>query len=140
MYYFLPPLIAGVATQIIKLIIEAVKGRFSWNRLNDYGGMPSSHSAFVLGLLGQVGIIDGIRSTAFAITLIFSFLTIRDALGLRQHLSHQAKVINQLIKELPDKAEYNYDIMPETVGHTVPQIIIGGAIGLVIVILMNYYI
>lgn len=126
-------LVSGLLTQLIKFIIQASRGEFRWSSLQEYGGMPSAHTAFVVSLTTIIGIHDGIDSAAFAISFIFSLLIIRDAIGLRQFLSQHGKVLNMLIKDLPDDVEAKYpDRLVERVGHTPLQAFVGGCIGLVL--------
>lgn len=127
------PLVAGIGTQLIKFIIQIVRGEFAWSRLQEYGGMPSAHTAFVISLATVVGLHEGWNSAAFAIALIFALLIIRDAIGLRQFLSQHGKILNMLIKDLPDEVEHKYPHkLEERFGHTPLQAAIGGLIGLVI--------
>jgi acid phosphatase family membrane protein YuiD len=122
---FLIPIITLLLNQFVKLAIEAAKGNFTWFKLFDYGGMPSSHSALVTSLTIVMGYYYGLSHPAFAISLIFSLIIIKDASGIRLKLGEQGKIINQLIKELPDKKEYKYPVMPERLGHTNLQVIVG---------------
>lgn len=122
---FLIPIITLLINQFLKLAIEATKGNFTWFKLFDYGGMPSSHSAIVTSLTIVIAYYYGINDPAFAISLIFSLIIIKDASGIRLKLGEQGKIINQLIKELPDKKEYKYPIMPERLGHTNAQVVVG---------------
>jgi acid phosphatase family membrane protein YuiD len=127
------PLVAGIGTQLIKFIIQGVRGEFSWARLQEYGGMPSAHTAFVVSLTTVVGLEEGWHSASFAIAFIFALLIIRDAIGLRQFLSQHGKILNMLIKDLPDDVERKYPHkLEERFGHTPLQTIVGGLIGLAI--------
>lgn len=126
-------IISGLLTQLIKFIIQAMRGEFRWSSLQEYGGMPSAHTAFVASLSTVVGIHEGIESAAFAISVIFSLLIIRDAIGLRQFLGRHAMIINMLVKDLPDDIEAKYpSFLVERVGHTPLQAIVGGLIGLIL--------
>lgn len=130
-------LMAGILTQLIKFIIQALRGEFRWSRLSEYGGMPSAHTAFVVSLSTVVGIHEGIASATFAIALIFSLLIIRDAIGLRQFLSQHSRILNMLVKDLPDDIESKYPKgLVERVGHTPLQAFVGGTIGLTIAIVL----
>ena len=124
------PLIAGVTTQLIKFIIQILRGEFRWSRLSEYGGMPSAHTAFVVSLTTVVGLHETIYSATFAIAVIFSLLIIRDAIGLRQFLGQHSRIINMLVKDLPDDIEAKYPRhLVERLGHTPLQAIVGGLIG-----------
>lgn len=127
------PIVAVGATQVIKFIIEAVRHEIRWASLLEYGGMPSAHTAFVVSLTTVIGIHEGINSAIFAVAVVFSLLIIRDAIGLRQFLSLHGRVLNMLIKDLPDDMEPKYPPrLVERVGHTPLQATIGGLIGLAI--------
>lgn len=126
------PLIAGVGTQVIKFLLQAMRGELRWSTLQEYGGMPSAHTAFVVSLTTVVGLHDGWRSTSFAISTIFSLLIVRDAIGFRQFLGQHGKILNILIRELPRRDESRTPIqLVERLGHTPLQAIVGGVIGLV---------
>ena len=75
-YIFLP-LIAAIIAQIIKLIINGIKNKFSWAELNSYGGMPSSHAALVITLTTLVGYYEGWTSAVFAVAFVFAVIVIR---------------------------------------------------------------
>ncbi len=126
------PFIALLVAQVIKVIIDSIKGKFSWRNLNNYGGMPSSHAAIVSALATETGITFGFASVYFAITLVLAFLIIRDAVGLRQYLSRHGKVLNMLIKDLPDYQEDKYPYLEERLGHTYLQALVGILIGILI--------
>ncbi|MFA5358458.1 MAG: divergent PAP2 family protein [Patescibacteria group bacterium] len=131
------PIIAGLLTQAIKVIVEGFKNKFSWNLFSKYGGMPSSHSAFVFGLLAEIVSIDGIYSTTFATALILTILIVRDATGFRRLMDSQAKAINKLTEKLPADKQNDINHLPENIGHTPLQITIGALLGVAIVILGN---
>jgi hypothetical protein len=132
----LAPILALILAQLIKVIIDAIKGEFSWANFNSYGGMPSSHSAIVAALAAQVGLQVGWLSAAFAIALIFAFITIRDAVGLRRYLGNHGKILNMLIKDLPDYKEDKYPFLAERLGHTYLQALVGILIGIAIALII----
>ncbi|MBT4723004.1 divergent PAP2 family protein [Candidatus Falkowbacteria bacterium] len=128
------PIIAAVVTQVIKLIIDAAKGQFSWKDLNSYGGMPSSHSATVTALAAAVGYYEGWDSAAFAISLILALIVIRDAVGFRFVLGKHAKQLNQIIHTLEAGKSYQFPHLKERLGHTPLQSLVGIAIGVMVVV------
>ncbi|MBN1326166.1 divergent PAP2 family protein [Candidatus Falkowbacteria bacterium] len=132
----LVPILALVIAQLIKIIIDSVRGQFSWSSINKYGGMPSSHSAAVSALATEIGMLSGWFSPAFAIALLFAFITIRDAVGLRQYLGNHGKVLNMLIKDLPDYKEDKYPYLEERLGHTPLQALAGIVLGILIAIII----
>jgi acid phosphatase family membrane protein YuiD len=136
-WIFLLPIIAGILAQLTKIVIELYRGDFSWHVFKKYGGMPSSHSAFVFALLTEVTYIDGFRSTTFAIALILTVLIIRDATGYRRDMDRHAKIINELVKDLPGKEQIYLPHLDDHIGHTPLQATIGAIIGVLVVIIGN---
>ncbi len=126
------PIIAGILCQIIKLIVSAAKGKFSWGEINSYGGMPSSHTAFVTSLAIVAGYYEGWTSVAFSIALIFAILTIRDAIGFRRTLGKHAKVLNEMVHQMPDSKKAEFKSLSTRLGHTPLEAFIGALIGIVI--------
>jgi len=49
------------------------------------GGMPSSHTASVVGLTTALGLHEGTSSTIFALSLVLSLVVAYDATGIRLH-------------------------------------------------------
>jgi len=116
--------------QALKMLAEGLNGKFSWQHLNNYGGMPSAHAA-LLGSLATMMIYKfGWDSDSAAISLIFLFVVIRDALGFRWQLGIHAQIINRLIKDLPDRLEYKYPVLNERLGHTALEVTVGLLIGI----------
>src|SRR5690625_2792451 len=63
------------------------------------GGMPSSHSAAVAAVTTSVGIEYGVTSGIFAVSCVFSLITMFDATGIRRQAGEQAIVLNMLVKD-----------------------------------------
>lgn len=132
------PLIAGLVAQLAKVVVEAVRtGSIDLRILNTYGGMPSSHTALVTSLTTTVGIVEGIYSPAFAISAIFSFITIRDAIGIRMYLGEHARILNRLVGALPAKQRPKFPKhIIERIGHTAIEAVVGGLLGLVTTLIL----
>ncbi|MBT6691434.1 divergent PAP2 family protein [Candidatus Parcubacteria bacterium] len=129
---FIIPLAIMIINQGIKVIIEILKGNFSLPSILSYGGMPSSHAALVVSLATVMGYYQGMDSPEFAIAIIITLFTIRDASGIRWHLGTHGQILNKLIKELPDKQEYKFPVLNERFGHKNIEIIVGSLISLVL--------
>ncbi len=132
---FFYPLIIAVIVHLIKMFIDVIKKRFTWSHFWGYGGMPSSHAALVASLATSVYLYEGI-SVGFGISVVFAVVVIRDALGLRSYLSEHSRVINKLIKDLPDEEEYKYPYLEERIAHTSLQLIVGALLGIIITFLL----
>ena len=111
---------------ILTLIIEK---RFDATRIVGTGGMPSSHSALVMALTFSVGKYNGFGTSLFAMSLIFSFVVMYDAAGIRRAAGKQAEIINMLLikHEVPDMEK-----LKELLGHTPLEVFVGGLLGIAV--------
>jgi len=132
--YLIAPITSAFLAQIIKMIINAVNGKFSWNDLNSYGGMPSSHAALVISLAATAGYYEGFDSFPFAIAIILALIVIRDAGGFRRVLGFHAEEINDIIHTLKPTEAYKHEHLNEIIGHTPMQLFVGSVLGLVVAI------
>ncbi len=122
--------------QFIKLIPEAIKGKFNLQDLLAYGGMPSGHAAFVASLTTMVALKEGVNSTFFAISLVFSILIIRDSIGFRRILGSQSKEINIISKEVFN-GDKKTPLLLERVSHSLLEIAVGAILGWLLTLFLN---
>ena len=122
-----------VATQIIKCIVHLIfKRKLDLRLFTTTGGMPSSHSAGVMGLSTAVGLIRGFSSVEFAIALGYAFIVMYDAAGVRRAAGKQAACLNKIIMDI-----YKQDLqeaggkLKELLGHTPMQVLVGGIFGVI---------
>lgn len=136
---FLIPILAAVIAQALKLAFDGIKGNFdARNFLSEYGGMPSSHTAFVVSLATIVALKDGLTSAAFAISLVLALIIIRDAIGFRRTLGKQSKMLNFILHEITDeKKRKTLPRLHEEIGHNPLEVLVGGLVGLSIALLAN---
>ena len=133
MRYLLPALLAWAIAQAVKLLLTSVRQRRLYLRtLADTGGMPSSHSAIVMGLTTAVGRYDGLSSATFAIALIFSVVVMYDAQGVRRAAGRQAEVLNRLIEDVFAQRGLREERLRELIGHTPFQVLVGAALGVAV--------
>jgi acid phosphatase family membrane protein YuiD len=92
--------------------------------------MPSSHTATVTAVTVGIAFEHGVTSSIFAFACIFTFVTIRDATGVRLSAGHQAHCINQIISSIPECDKIKK--VKEVRGHTVIQCFVGMLIGLLV--------
>ncbi len=130
------PLAVGILTQCIKILVDICKGHFSFSSLHGYGGIPSGHAAFITSAVTTIYLLEGMHSSVFLLSLIVAIIVFRDAVTLRKNMGEHGKVINQLIKELPDSKEYAYPVFPERLGHTVFQVLVGIVTGFILTIVI----
>lgn len=137
--YVIIPIIVICISQVIKFAIESIKSRRPrFSRLfNASGGMPSTHSAFVSSLATIVGMTKGFDSIYFAICLVFSFVVIYDAAGVRRETGKQAEAINDIIDEMiENKWELELKELKEQVGHNPIEVIFGITLGIILGIIL----
>jgi uncharacterized protein len=137
MRYLLPPIVAWAIAQAAKVTLSSVRHRrLNLRVLAETGGMPSSHSAIVMGLTAAVGKYSGLASAPFAIALIFTFVVMYDAAGLRRAAGRQAEVLNRLVEDLVHMRGVQEARLRELLGHTPLEVLVGAVIGLAVGILL----
>ena len=128
-------LAANLSAQLIKLVVYyMLERRWSWDRLLESGGMPSSHSAMVTGLATAVGLVEGVGSSAFAISLVFALIVMYDATGIRRAAGQQAQLLNDLVEELRTVLHEGFKPSPlkELLGHTYLEVAAGAILGFLV--------
>lgn len=98
--------------------------------------MPSSHSAVVTSLATMVGKAYGIDSAIFAICLIFAFIVMYDAAGIRRAAGKQAKILNKIVETPGLTGVEVSERLVEVLGHTPIQVLVGAMIGIVVGIII----
>lgn len=79
------PVLTWLAIQTFKVLVELVKTKkLNFKRIMGAGGMPSSHSAVVMAESVLIGRATGFDSPLFALSIIFSFIVMYDAAGVRR--------------------------------------------------------
>lgn len=102
--------------------------KLDWGRFFGSGGMPSSHTAFVVSLALAVGAAEGFGSTTFALSFTLAAIVMYDATGVRRETGIQAQVINEILRRVFVNGEpIADDDLKELVGHK-PLEVLGGAV------------
>jgi acid phosphatase family membrane protein YuiD len=131
--FLLAPLVAWAIAQAAKVIYTSMRQRrLNLRVLAETGGMPSSHAAIVMGLTAAVGKYAGVSSAAFAIALIFSFVVMYDAAGLRRAAGRQAVILNRLVEDLVHMRGMQEQRLRELLGHTPFEVVVGAVLGVVV--------
>ena len=126
-------LLAMLLAQVFKvLLILLFTRRWVPARMLETGGMPSSHSAFVVALTSGVGLTQGLGSPLFAVCAVFSMIVMYDATGVRRSSGLQARLINELVDELRAVVRENFAPKPLRVllGHTYLEVAAGFMVGI----------
>ena len=123
------PILIWFLVQTFKVVYEIIRyKKINIRRLWGSGGMPSSHSALVCSLTTVVGLIEGLDSTNFAISVVLAAVVMYDAAGVRRAAGKQAKVLNQIIENGKDINVQEKLI--ELLGHTPKEVIVGAIVGI----------
>ena len=125
-------IMAGFFAQVLKFIIFTLKSkRINFKIFTTTGGMPSSHSAGVMGLATSVGLIAGFDSLVFAVSFGFALITMYDAAGVRRAAGKTAACLNKMMDDF-----YKHDVqaiggkLKELLGHTPLEVIMGAIFGI----------
>lgn len=131
--YLYIPCVLWFSVQLFKVIYDlATTKKFNFKRIMGAGGMPSSHSAVVTSLATLVGKYEGVDTAIFAISVVFSFIVMYDAAGVRRAAGKQAKLLNKIV-ETPGLSSLEVQgKLVEVLGHTPVQVIVGAAIGVLV--------
>ena len=130
------PLSVGLIVQLYKFLFEWIQHRdFDLRVLARAGGMPSSHAAMVCSLVSAIGYRSGPRSDIFAMAAIFALVVMYDATGVRQAAGNQAKVLNQILRELFTGQPVSEEELKELIGHTPTEVYIGALVGVLYTVL-----
>ena len=136
--YIIIPILVLISSQVLKLLTDGIKGNFDIkNIFISYGGMPSSHTAFSVSITTLVGLRQGYTTALFAAALVFTLLIIRDAVGFRNILGNQAKVLNRLINKMPASEKKDIPLFRERMGHSILEVTGGIIWGIGLTYLLN---
>ena len=127
------PFILWFIIQTYKVIVDLVKNRrLNVKRIMGAGGMPSSHSAIVTSLATIIGKEQGIDSPIFALAVIFAFVVMYDAAGVRRAAGKQASLLNKIIDTPGLTGLQVSGRLVEVLGHTPFQVFVGALIGIIV--------
>ena len=131
--YLIVPFATWFFIQLFKLIYDLVTTKqFNFKRILGAGGMPSSHSAVVVSLCTMIGKNYGIQSAIFGLSVIFAFVVMYDAAGVRRAAGKQAKLLNKIV-QTPGLTNVEVtEKLQEVLGHTPTQVFVGALIGFVV--------
>lgn len=137
-HYFLVGFIAWLIAQVGKVVLTLIRDHeLNLYRLVGSGGMPSSHSSFVMGLTTSLGLDLGWDSPIFAVSLVFSLVVMYDASGVRQAVGKQAIILNTIIEDIYKHRHIGQEKLKELIGHTSYEVLAGALLGIVVANLMQ---
>lgn len=128
--YIITIIASWVAAQGAKYaIIVAQSGDVrNFRHLYLSGNMPSAHSATVVSMATIIGLIDGVDSAVFGLSLLFAAVVMYDAMMVRRSVGEQGETIQKLIKQTKSDAK-----LPRSAkGHTPVEVAVGALLGVLI--------
>ena len=131
-------LVAWFLAQVIKVILDLILTRkFDWHRFVSSGGMPSSHSAFVMACTTAVPRPEGLGSPLSGVCVVMPAVVMYDACNVRRSAGDTAKLVNQLLRHVEKlTAEDFADDLKIIMGHTPLQVLIGALLGVAVGMLL----
>lgn len=116
--------------QLIKIMIDFRKTKkINLSLITSTGGMPSSHSAFVVSMSCAVGMIEGFGTSIFALSAVLSLIVMSDAAGVRRAAGKQAKVINTIVASFENSGVVFDKKLKELLGHSPVEVAAGAVLG-----------
>ncbi len=130
-------IVSWFIAQALKVIITLLTDK----KLNLYrfvgsGGMPSSHSAMVMGLSTAVGLKTGWDSNLYAISLVYALIVMYDASGVRRAVGKQAIILNKILEDKQNHKPIAEGRLKELVGHTPIEVFAGALLGILMANIM----
>ncbi|NMB34179.1 MAG: divergent PAP2 family protein [Clostridium sp.] len=123
------PVIAWFVAQTLKVInVILFEKKLDFTRFIGSGGMPSSHSSYIVSLATAVGKIQGVGSVEFGISLAVAFIVMYDAAGIRRAAGKQAKVLNKLVFSQEGRENFDENLK-ELLGHSPFEVFMGAILG-----------
>lgn len=127
--------VAGWFTaQALKIpIYRLLEKKWDLGRFFGSGGMPSSHTAFVVALTIMTGHVAGFDKPEFAVAVVLTCIVMYDASGVRRETGLQAEVINDIIEKVFVNGEPITDVeLKELIGHTKVEVAGGFIVGVLV--------
>lgn len=124
---------AWFIAQALKMILSFIENkRIDWSLATASGGMPSSHTAFVIAATTMIGKIEGMESSMFALAVVLSIVVMYDAMNVRRAVGHMGQTLNQIINNINKSGKVNVENVKEILGHSPLQVLAGLVLGLVV--------
>ncbi len=126
-------LVGWASAQGLKIPMEYLRSRrWNWAMLLAAGGMPSSHSALIVGATHAIGLYYGFDHPIFALGVAVTMIVTYDAAGVRRQAGMHAERINLLFDELMHGHVPNERELREVLGHTPLEVMGGILLGIVV--------
>lgn len=118
-----------IAAQGIKIALDRKSRQLNSRKLaNLYrsGGMPSAHAASMVAVTTLIGLVDGLNSGLFGLSLLLTLIIIYDAVMVRRSSGLQGEMLVKLASVIDKKAK----APAFAKGHNPLDVVVGSLIGL----------
>lgn len=138
-YWFWSAFISWLIAQVTKLFTGVFKER-KWTlraMIFGSGGMPSAHTATVIGLTTALLKTEGMGSPIPVISAILAIIIMTDAMAVRLESGRHSRFLNRMIDEGREAAPEDGKRFQTLLGHTFAQVAVGFAIGVACALLLS---
>lgn len=126
--YFVAPFFGWLVAQLIKNALRTPnESHGKYMKYLTSGEMPSAHTATVVALATVVFMRQGFNDL-FAVVVIFSVITIYDALVARRSIGEQGMALMKLIEK--SKVGKDFELPRVALGHKPLEVLVGFLIGI----------
>lgn len=132
---FMSTVFGWLIAQSLKVALGVIREKkFNFKWFVGSGGMPSSHAATVAALATAVGLVAGVNTALFAVSVVFAAIIILDAQGFRRASGEQAEILNMIVDDIYWKGQIKEGRLKELLGHTPIEVFIGALLGILVAI------
>jgi len=127
-------LVAGGIAQAVKLAIAFLQpAHLGWRALFSLPGMPSTWAAMCGALSTVLWRREGHESAMLAAATVFACLVLYDDLKLRRSAGRQARLLNQIARDLElHQRQAAGRHVRELLGETPAQVLVGAVLGIAV--------
>lgn len=129
--------VAWFIAQALKMILSFIENKkIDWELMTASGGMPSSHTAFVVSATTMIGKSEGFESGIFALAAVLALVVMYDAMNVRRAVGNIGQTLNQMIDSFNKTGKLNIENVKEILGHSPLQVAAGFVLGVAVGMLM----
>lgn len=131
---------AQIFSMLTKTLIKSIKNRkVSFKDMTNYGGMPSSHTVFVMAVVFGIGFDQnfGWKHPLFCLAFVSAVVVLIDAVRLRGAVDKLNGILQKAAKNQPELEKQV--VFPKYIAHTGPEVVAGIIFALVYTALFNIF-